>query len=76
MDAELEAEMREIGLAIAGMELALWAAMRSILAASPEAAETFRQVYPALLSGVSGADANAAKQRAESNIRRWLGEGS
>ena len=71
-NAELDNELREIGAAIAGLEVAAWAAMRAVFETNPEAAEMLRQTYPALLNGLSGADAADVKTRVETHMRRWL----
>lgn len=71
-DVELSRELREIGAAIAGLEVATWAAMRAVFETNPHAAEMLRHTYPALLSGLSGADAASVKVRVETHIRRWL----
>jgi len=71
-DATLEKELRDIGAAIAGIEVAVWAAMRAILETNPEAAEMLRDTYPALLNGMSGGDATDVKARVETHMKRWL----
>jgi hypothetical protein len=70
--SELDKELREIGAAIAGLEIATWAAMRAIFETNPEAAELLQSTYPALLGGLSGEDATDVKERVERHMRRWL----
>ena len=71
-NAALDTELREIGVAIAGIEVATWAAMRAIFETNPEAAEMLRSTYPALLNGLSGGDSEDIKACVEAHIRRWL----
>ena len=75
-NAALEQELHDIGAAIAGIEVALWAAMREIFETNPAAEEMLRSTYPELLSGLSGADAVDIKARVETHMKRWLPVGT
>jgi len=68
----VEKELHEIGIAIAGIEVAVWAAMRAILEVNPKAELVLREAYPGLLEGLSGADASEVKARVEAHMQRWL----
>jgi len=73
MDRAIENELRELGIKLAGIEIALWAGMQAILASSPNAAFLLKQSLEAVLASLSGNPKNIQDVSAEAHrhIDRW-----
>lgn len=69
---QLERELREIAVAISGLELANWAVMKSILIALPTAQVALKEIYPALMNSLSGRDVEEIKERINLHMERWI----
>jgi hypothetical protein len=72
VDEQVQAELHELRVALAGMEIAAWAAMKAVFETNASAAMMFEATSGSLLKSMSGAGAAEVRARAEFHIGRWM----